>query len=78
MSERKINLEEIIRKYNFNCNDVSLNRNKNMLQEFGKQILELAAENADTKSIVFISGKIQTTTEVVDKQSILDIIKQVE
>ena len=75
MSE-KINLEEIILKHL--KYDDSLDGFKEAMFEFGKQLLELAAENATTKSVVFISGRIQNTTEIVYKQSILDTIKQVE
>ena len=86
----KINLEEIFNN-NFDCytnfedkgnyNDepaISKDNFKELCLEFGKQLLELAAENAKIKSNVFISGRTQSTTEIVDKQSILDTIKQVE
>ena len=82
MSE-KINLEELFNNH-FNCytnfedkgnyNDepaISKDKFKELFLEFGKQLLELAAENAtydwnDHEDII------------IDKQSILDTIKQVE
>ena len=79
MQERKINLEEVIAKNaGYIGNDYYVSQVKKAMFEFGKQLLELAAENATTKSVVFISGRIQNTTEIVYKQSILDTIKQVE
>ena len=67
MSERKINLEEIIKLYSLS--DTITTRQSFIY--FGKQLLELAAENAtydwnDHEDII------------IDKQSILDTIKQVE
>ena len=72
MSERKIDLENILIKMFengqpfYNQKDI-----KNAMLQFGKQLLELAAENAtydwnDHEDII------------IDKQSILDTIKQVE
>ena len=63
----KINLEEIIKLYSLN--DTITTRQSFIY--FGKQLLELAAENAtydwnDNEDII------------IDKQSILDTIKQVE
>ncbi len=83
MSERKINLEELFNNHfdcytNFedkgNYNDepaISKDKFKELFLEFGKQLLELASENAtynwnDHEDII------------IDKQSILDTIKQVE
>ena len=64
---QKINLEEIIKLYSLN--DTITTRQSFIY--FGKQLLELAAENAtydwnDHEDII------------IDKQSILDTIKQVE
>ena len=68
MSE-KINLEEIILKHL--KYDDSLDGFKEAMLDFGQQILELASENAtydwnDHEDII------------IDKQSILDTIKQIE
>ena len=79
MSERKINLEEIISK-TYGCEDIyefqrtfdiSVSMIKEICINVCKQVLELAAENAtydwnDSDDIY------------VDKQSILDTINQVE
>ena len=83
MSEKKINLEELFNNHfdcytNFedkgNYNDepaISKDKFKELFLEFGKQLLELAAENAtydwnDHEDII------------IDKQSILDTINEVE
>lgn len=75
MSEEKINLEKIIKEELYNkhlyFNKTNTVQIKNICLEFGKQLLELAAENAtydwnDHEDII------------IDKQSILDTIKQVE
>ena len=75
---KKINLEEIISKVAdiyvedkdgyriFNIEDV-----KNITKEFGKQLLELAAENAKTTVISEIEV-------IVNKKSITNTINQVE
>ena len=76
MSERKINLEKILQS---KIDTVTLNGNPvyhkfqiiNAMKEACKQLLELAAENAtydwnDHEDII------------IDKQSILDTIKQIE
>ena len=83
MSERKINLEKLFNN-NFNCytnfenkgnyNDepaISKDKFKELFLKFGKQLLELASENAtydwnDHEDII------------IDKQSILDTINQIE
>jgi hypothetical protein len=84
MSERKINLEDIIFKNHSNMHDFKRDFPKvhqlylDSMVEFGKQLLELAAENANTKTIEFISCKLHTTTMVIDKQSILNTINQVK
>lgn len=100
MSERKINLEEIIndelhsRHLYFNkLNTVQI---KNICLEFGKQLLELAAENVviknicddcDSENLDIIDGYFHckdcdrmdyTPRKIVNKQSILDTINQVE
>ena len=67
---QKINLDEFIDDMPFACSQYRT-KIKHQLLEFGKQLLELAAENAtydwnDNEDII------------IDKQSILDTIKQVE
>ena len=90
MSERKINLEEICNKYigENNYSKYVLDT----MREFGKQLLELAAENAnliefwensnseyieESVSIFDDDGDFQTMV-YVNKQSILDTINQVK
>ena len=46
--------------------------------EFGKQLLELAAKNAKTYTETYCSPYKEEWDKIVDKQSILDTIKQVE
>ena len=76
MSERKINLEEIIKLYSLN--DTITTRQSFIY--FGKQLLELAAENAKIKEECNYNEVHQENTfiTVVDKQSIYNIINQVE
>ena len=83
MSEIKINLEEIIYKHAVSQfvdedddNMVLLIRRdlKESYIEFGKQLLELAAENVNA----YIGYSADDPIVMVDKQSILDTIKQVE
>ena len=83
MSERKINLEEIWSKYKKFSKAPNLPGAIDlgyfkpavnaMMLEFGKQVLELAAENAEAHGSSCGFGSYW-----VDKQSILDTIKQVE
>lgn len=75
----KINLEEIIENELYNkhlfFNKTNPVQIKNICIEFGKQLLELAAENATTEVVQMnICGSVR----VVNKQSILDTIKQVK
>lgn len=93
MSERKINLEEIL--FNSKFNELTLDEKqsiKNGLINFNfeeikiamkasiKEALELAAENADADidadESTYIEGN--DWIHVVNKQSILDTIKQIE
>ena len=77
MSERKINLEEIIQKETdfvsknndqvYNIQDIKL-----CMKEFGKQLLELAAENAEC------FGNSDSSRGEINPQSILDTINQVK
>lgn len=75
--EKKINLEEIVSKLaSREFFEIYSPAIKNICLEFGKQILELAAENADweaTEDCVIVRGDI-----FIDKQSILNTINQVE
>ena len=84
MSSDKINLEEILLQNHFHILDTLKNvyspdtHNKNMyerlmngINDICKQLLDLAAENAKTYPIPI--GHV-----AVNKQSILDTIKQVE
>ena len=79
MSERKINLEETLQDYYLitldNSKEIhaSIEDVKSVMIEFGKQLLELAAENAEAHGSSCGFGSYW-----VDKQSILDTIKQVE
>lgn len=81
MSERKINLDNIFNN-NFDCytnfenegnyNDepaISKDKFKELCLEFGKQLLKLASQNAEVE---IMNGM------EVNKQSILDTIKQIE
>ena len=100
MSERKINLEEIICDIDFNDEllfDVTHNgygktmyteiAMKKAMLEFGKRLLKVAAENAECK----LKNKIECDSYqlengfvignnaiVINKQSILDTINQIE
>ena len=75
MSERKINLEDVLTKaFNGKYWDIPFEPCKKAMLEFGKQLLELAAENAET--IKDDNPNMEFYT--VNKQSILDTINQVE
>ena len=91
MSERKINLEEILLQNHFHILDTLKNvyspdtHNKNMyerlmngINDICKQLLELAAENAKICTDTMCSPYREDWVKYVDKQSILDTIKQVE
>ena len=83
-----INLTDIIDDIFLNCSgDITKFWAKELAKqcalEFGKQLLELAAENAKTeyKSEMVdtpCGAKYNTGKNIIDKQSILDTIKQVE
>ena len=90
MSERKINLEEILLQNHFHILDTLKNvyspdtYTKNMyerlingINDICKQLLELAAENAIGKILPMTETGVLNYSEV-DKQSILDTIKQIE
>ncbi len=91
MQERKINLEQIVKTFElentckFYCSDTThhgqfpfyVDTNpviKKLLLEFGKQLLELAAENAEYETEGYYDEYLYIW---IDKQSILDVIKQV-
>ena len=88
MSERKINLEQIlISKLEENSTeDFDLKIISKLhfiacyyaMEEACKQVLELAAENAEILRDDFNYDSQIWETEIVDKQSILDTINQVE
>ena len=80
MSEKKINLEELLDSFGIEDESTNPNqdlrdsyqRHKSILLEFGKQLLKLAAKNAK-----FCIDSRSTYTHI-DKQSILDTIKQIK
>ena len=79
MSDRKINLEEIIENHRNNTDhwadqDFDEYCIEQICLEFGKQLLELAAENATTLK----DDDQNMEFYIVDKQSITDTIKQVK
>ena len=99
MQERKINLEEVIAKNaGYIGNDYYVSQVKKAMFEFGKQLLELAAENAKTIETSIEDWKeidyeldfnyIPLMNEweeieglnkiIIDKQSILNTINQIE
>ena len=76
---QKINLTDIIDDIFLNCSgDTTKFWAKELAKqcalEFGKQLLELAAENVNA----YIGYSADDPIVMVDKQSILDTIKQVE
>lgn len=84
MSERKINLEEILQDYYLitldNSKEIhaSIEDVKSVMIEFGKQLLELAAKNANLIEYNTYKTAFTAHNMGVNKQSILDTIKQVE
>ena len=93
MSERKVNLEEILnqiydKEYRSNYKtEYSKQCILQAMKEACRQILELAAENAEvrvTENALIEEGSCYTTYDdgvisaTSDKQSILDTIKQIE
>ena len=83
MSERKINLEEIIKEELYNkhlyFNKINTVQIKNICLEFGKQLLELAAENVRVyEDVQYDEYDREFLIAKLDKQSILDTINQVE
>ena len=82
MSERKINLEEKFYEsfniYHSDGNFMTKNCFVSTVRDICKQVLELAAENAEILRDDFNCDSQIRETEIVDKQSILNTIKQVE
>jgi len=81
MKQKKINLEEVIDNIcsvsEIQVNDYDVLSMRKIIIEFGKQLLELAAENA--KMTLLVDEENDIIEEVnIDKQSILDTIKQIE
>lgn len=80
MSERKINLEEILNDCVY-IDDEIKPMVRNAMREACRQILELAAENAEVDEhevAESIHGGPGYTYYEVDKQSILNTINQIE
>jgi len=85
---KKINLEEIYQNHfdGMHYDDITDRNIKNFALDFGKQLLELAAENADVEE--FYKGKSERIDNrfyddgngyiAVNKQSILNTINDVE
>lgn len=83
MSERKINLEEIMQEHvDPHCflKKECYERVIEAMKEACKQTLELAAENAKKNAMVWDAQSSMWTPESnkINKQSILDTIKQIE
>ena len=80
--KKEIDLDEIIKEnLKFDCIDSSAFENcKNAMMEFGKQLLELAAENAKVIEIYNAkdNGFNAAWEKVIELQSITDTIKQVK
>lgn len=88
MSERKVNLEEILNDCVY-IDDEIKPMVKTAMREACRQVLELAAENArltekmsipedDLESIDVTTREAPDMTYIVGKQSILDTINQIE
>lgn len=75
--DKKIDLEKIIAENaGYIGSDYYVSQVKKAMIEFGRQLLELAAENADIDSIA-TSDDSSGFIHEINKQSILDTIKQV-
>ena len=77
MSEKKINLDELYRKGKGSNVNISKAQFKETVLKFGKQLLELAAENAEMILLVDEENDIIEEASI-NKQSILDTINQVK
>ena len=83
MSSDKINLEEILKRFSHvdhgAVEDFWFTENViKAMKEACRQTLELAAENAEICTDTMCSPYREDWVKYVDKQSILDTIKQVE
>ena len=83
MSKRKINLKEIL----VACGELQFSNNYkwytnesilSAMEEACRQILGLAAENAETEKEMLPECGVLKSVGVVNKQSILDTINQIE
>ena len=81
MSERKVNLEEAMQQHvdphcfaRKGCYEAVIDA----MREACRQVLELAAENAETEKEILPECGVLKSVGVVNKQSILDTINQVE
>ena len=83
MSGRKINLEEILKKeliptvYADNP-DLTFNATIRAMREACFQLLELAAENAECEEGAIVDLGFEIISASINKDSILNTIKQVE
>ena len=79
---KEVNLEEILKKYEWKSLRFGKVAMKNALYEVCKQVLELASENArtmdDPNSYCGNTGSEYPPDIIVNKQSILNTIKQVK
>lgn len=78
----KINLDEILYNHVYSKTDIrnlkeQIELTKEAMLDFGKQLLELAAENAEGE-VLPMTGTGVIKYGKVNKQSILDTIKQIE
>ena len=80
MSERKINLEKIFKEQNPTDTGTIPDWVRSLCIEACRQTLELAAENAKIKikRIISESGTFPTYKDVIDVDSILNTINQIE
>ena len=84
MSNKKINLEEILMSgsigtlFRGTCNEKTYQFILGRMKEACRQTLELAAKNAETEKEILPECGVLKSVGVVDKQSILDTINQVE
>lgn len=75
--DKKINLGEILQKHSNICFD-DYDGVLDAMEDFGKQLLLLAAENAELNiSHGAESGYLSLNDVFIDKDSILDTIKQI-
>ena len=79
---KEISLEEILLKHTFNSTVDTLKEDSlSAMKEACKQVLELAAENAELENVVKVIGsqnKYNAVVPIIKKQSILDTINQVK